>query len=68
MSDVMAQAGDISGVGRQASVPRVPAEACSSVPVKGCCSAVKDAGILGLGRKGIQSGASDKACLLRAFV
>ena len=32
------------------------------------CWAVKDAGILGLRRRGIQSGASDKAWLLRAFV
>ena len=32
------------------------------------CWAVKDAGILGLRRRGIQSGASDKAWLLGAFV
>ena len=52
--------GDIGGVGRQASVPRALADDCSSVPVKSCYSAMKDAGILGLGRRGIQSEASDK--------
>ena len=36
--------------------------------VKGCCWAVKDARILGLWKRGIQSGASDEAWLLRAFV
>ena len=36
--------------------------------LKGCCWAVKDVGILGLRRRGIQSGASDEAWSLRAFV
>ena len=29
--------------------------------MEGCCSAMKDAGILGLRRRAIQSGASDEA-------
>ena len=36
--------------------------------VRGCCWAVKDTGILYLQRRGIQSGASNKAWPLRAFV
>ena len=40
----------------------------NKVLMKGCCWIVKDAGIIGLWRRGIQSGASDEALLLRAFV
>ena len=46
---------------------RTSADAAAPL-LKGCCWAIKNAGILGLQRRGIQSGARDKACPLRTFV
>ena len=42
--------------------------ASGPITLKGCCWAMKDTGILGLQRRGIQSGASEEAWSLRAFV
>ena len=51
----------------QVSLP-CPEESWMSPKMKGCCWTMKDARILGVWRRGIQSGASDEAWLFRAFV
>ena len=53
----------------QPSIFLVRTAANAAAPLlKGCCWAIKDSGILGLWRRGIQSRVRDKACPLRTFV
>lgn len=68
MSDVMAQAGSSVGWAGKRQC-RALQRGLFQCPCEGCCSAVKDVGILGLGRgEEFNPGPVTKACLLKSFV